>query len=64
MAEKTFKDELREMEIGEVKVFPITEENSASSMRSKCSIYGVDLDRFFACRTDRENRVFKVTRTR
>ena len=52
------------MELGEAKVFPITKEHSASSMRSKCSIYGVDMDRFFKCETDRENRVVKVTRTR
>lgn len=64
MAEKTFKDELCEMEIGEVKVFPITKENKASSMRSLCSIHGTDLDRFFACRTNRKDRVLKVTRTR
>ncbi|MBE6337645.1 MAG: hypothetical protein E7068_02435 [Lentimicrobiaceae bacterium] len=64
MARKTYKEELEEMELGEAKVFPITKEHSASSMRSKCSIYGVDMDRFFKCETDRENRVVKVTRTR
>lgn len=61
MAEKTFKEELEEMSVGESKEYPI---DNHISIRSQCSQYGLSWNRIFKCISNRANRTLTITRTK
>ncbi|MGN0033430.1 MAG: hypothetical protein ACI358_06630 [Candidatus Limimorpha sp.] len=61
MAEKTFKEELDEMAVGDIKEYPI---DNLISIRSQCSQYGLTWNKKFNCKSNREKRILTVTRTK
>lgn len=56
---KPARQELREMDVREMKEFPI---NKLCSVRSACSQYGLEWGRKYSTSVDREKRVIAVTR--
>lgn len=59
MAEKTFREELEAMSIGDSKEYSM---DNVLSIRSQCSMYGMSWNKIFQCKSDRETRIVKVTR--
>lgn len=56
---KPARQELLEMDVREVREFPI---NKLCSVRSACSQYGLEWGRKYSTSVDREKRVITVTR--
>lgn len=50
---------LRELEVGESYIYPI---KRMSSLRTMCTNFGVQWDKTFSTKRDRENRTITVTR--
>lgn len=58
---KPFLTQLRELEVGEVLVQPASRSSYA---QSACSRFGLEWDKSFSVKTNRENRTVIITRTK
>ncbi|MGN1210344.1 MAG: hypothetical protein ACI4TM_01560 [Candidatus Cryptobacteroides sp.] len=59
--QKSVRQHLREMKVGDVIRFPL---DKVTSIRSACSAYSLEWDKGFETLSDRETRTVSVTRTR
>lgn len=59
--EKSMRQQLMEMRVGQKLVFPLS---NLTSVRAACSNYGLQWDKKFLTESNREERTVTVTRTR